>query len=73
MSPALETIGATGQENESKYRSRRGTRLLQYFYGYFSMAQILLHGEFSSKLQQVEKQPSYPVFLVVWTKLFKVK
>ena len=29
MSPALETIGATGQENKSKCRSGRGTELLE--------------------------------------------
>ena len=28
MPPVLETIGATGKENESKYRSGRGTGLL---------------------------------------------
>ena len=30
MLPALETIGATGKENESKYRSGRGTGLLKF-------------------------------------------
>ena len=29
MPPALETIGATGWQNESKYRSWRGTGLLE--------------------------------------------
>jgi len=29
MPPALEIIGATGYENESKYRSGRGTGLLE--------------------------------------------
>ena len=30
MPPALKTLGAAGQENESKYRSGRGTLLLLY-------------------------------------------
>ena len=30
MAPALETLEAAGEENESKYRSGRGTGLLEF-------------------------------------------
>ena len=36
MPLALETIGATGQENESQYRSGRGTGLISLLHSLYS-------------------------------------